>query len=113
VTPEEHDAADAKKKAEAVKFLDAMLAGYGWRFVGSKTCAPAVIEYEIARLADDQRATVRRLLSDAVMESIADDEMRARCAARGEPYIELPVSLMLMLALVGRAKAINAEGTTP
>lgn len=113
MTPEEHDAKDAAAREAARAALDRALGKCGWKFISAKTVRGAVIEYEIARLSDDRRATVRRLLSDIVQEGIVDDELRALCAARGEPYIELPVSMLLMLALVNRAKEINAEGVPP
>lgn len=93
----------AEEQASAKAALDRILSRYGWRYVGSKVVRPGtVIEYEIARIADDRRATIRRPLHEMVCNPI--DE--AAETALGDL---LPVALSLALKLVARAKEINAE----
>jgi len=95
-----------KPSDEAAEALDRILSKHGWRFVGMRNIAPIVIEYEIERIRDGRRATVRRTITDIVMSPI--DAMAER-ASRDVLGTSMSVSLSLAMLLKERAKEVDSE----
>lgn len=49
-----------------------MLGTLGWKYIETRTVRGGFIEYEIARLRDDRRATVRRAMVAIAAEAVID-----------------------------------------
>lgn len=91
------DCADMTTRAAAQAMLNLVLGKYGWRFINSKSVKPlGTIEYVIARIADDQRAFLRRTIQEIVEESTLE-------------IVGLPISLWLVLRLVGLARETDIK----